>query len=227
MYRAGSRQSNLDLCPPVHRPASHTKAYHAARHTRSERGDAAHASVGGRATWSQAGPWIEAAVGSVALVTRRPRRHVVASSRTTRATKSPTTKARRYPRPQAARAPAQAGLRTTVSYGMGAMRTPWASHAPPLSWDEGRAELARRRDARGWRADEEWDADLGGGHGSSVSDPDVVGVSGSSSNRPVGVARSSCASLDRSVPNTSSGGGCGVSMPPGPRREGPWVAVRG
>ena len=146
MYRAGSRQSNLDLCPPVHRPASHTKAYHAARHTRSERGDAAHASVGGRATWSHAGPWIEAAVGLVALVTRRPRRHVVASSRTTRATKSPTTTARRYPRPQAARAPAQAGLRTTVSYGMGAMRTPWASQAPPMSGDERHAS-AMARDA--------------------------------------------------------------------------------
>lgn len=159
MYRAGSRQSNLDLCPPVHRPASHTKAYHAARHTRSERGDAAHASVGGRATWSHAGPWIEAAVGSVALATRRPRRHVVASSRTTRATKSPTTTARRYPRPQAARAPAQAGLRTTVSYGMGAMRTPWASHAPPWSWDEGRASAMTRgamRHARVTRAAQSW-----------------------------------------------------------------------
>lgn len=116
---------------------------------------------------------------------------------------------------------------TPVVLGRGPRECHDARCDAPRPCDTGRAELARRRDARGRRADEEWDADLGGGHGSSVSDPDVVGVSGSSSNRPVGVARSSCASLDRSVPNTSSGGGCGVSMPPGPRREGPWVAVRG
>lgn len=96
----------------------------------------------------------------------------------------------------------------------------------PRACGAGRAALVRRRDAGGWRAEEARDVDLAG-HGSSVSDPDVVGVSGSSSNRPVGAARSSCASLDASMPKTSTDDGCGASMPRGLGREGPRVAVRG
>lgn len=138
------QQSSLDQCLLVHRPASHTAAYHWKPHRLNESGDAALASVRANSTSFGADPWNEAAPDSVMPAMRHHERHVGESSRTTRAVMSSTAAAKRHHRPQAVRRPAPMGLKKTVSYETGARGTPGASHGVPTSQNDGHAGATAR-----------------------------------------------------------------------------------